>query len=44
MSKGSETPDLFHSASLEELERYVGFKPGHLKAGETYRNARRKSM
>ena len=41
MSEGFETPELFDSASLEELERYVGFKRDHLEAVENYRNARR---
>ena len=29
----------FREHSLEELERYVGFKPGHLKAVENYRKS-----
>jgi hypothetical protein len=37
MEEGFDTPELFDSLSLEELENDFGFKRGHLRAVEAYR-------
>ena len=37
--EGFDTPELFDSLSLEELENDFGFKRGHLRAVEAHRTA-----